>query len=49
MTQTEDQEVETYQYPAFRALHPDLTDEEFDGMMHVVCGWAFGNLEVPEA
>jgi hypothetical protein len=36
-------------YPVFRALCPELSDEEFEGMRTVVCGWLFGRLEIPEA
>lgn len=33
---------EALQYPVFRFLCPNLSDEEFEGMRTVVCGWLFG-------
>lgn len=36
-------------YPIFRNLCPELSDDEFEGMRIIVCGWLFHLPEVPEA
>ena len=40
---------EVLHWPIFRVMCPEKTDEEFEGMRAVVCGWLFGNTEVPSA
>lgn len=37
------------QYPVFRHLCLELSNEEFESMRMVVCGWLFGRTEIPEA
>lgn len=36
------------QYPVFRTLCPELTDDQYEGMRCVVLGWMFGQ-EVAQA
>lgn len=49
MIQATSHGVKALKYPIFRFLCPELSDDEFEGMRHVVCGWLFGNFGIPEA
>ena len=40
---------EALQWPIFRVMCPEMSDEDHEAMRTVVCGWLFGDLEVPEA